>query len=125
MNDTVTAVPATETKLTAREKLVAKYEKLAAKATEISAALIEIVAEINAIDAIASIGEGTAVIITVGKGEDAREVSGYVTGVKSEEDGSKVYKVAYGSGFDADVAVVKQGRIKLQPAEQEAAPAAE
>ena len=34
-------------------------------------------------------------------------------GVREEEDGSKTYKVTYGSGFDADIAVVKGNKLKL------------
>jgi hypothetical protein len=36
-----------------------------------------------------------------------------VIGVKEEEDGTKLYKVTYGSGFDADVTVVKAGKLSL------------
>lgn len=116
MNDhTNTATDTTEPKLTAREKLLAKYNKLSEKAAALTAEVNEIVASINAIDALASIAEGTPVIVSIGKGETARDVEGVVIGVKEEDDGSKVYKVQYGTGFDADIAVVKAGRIALAP----------
>lgn len=126
MNDTTNAaaVPATEIKLSPREKLAAKYEKLAAKANELTAEITKVVAEINALDALASITVGTAVIITVGKGDESKEVDAVVVGVKADDDGSTVYKVQYGTGFDADIAVVKQGKIKLPPVAAEV-PAAE
>lgn len=113
MNDTVNAVPANEPKLTPREKLALKYEKLAAKANALSAEITEVVNAINEIDAIAGIAVGTAVIVSIGKGDTAKDVEAVVVGVKDDEDGSKVFKVQYGTGFDADIAVVKQGKISL------------
>ena len=81
----------------------------------------------NAIDALTNVAEHTAVIVTLGKGKTLRDVAGIVIAVRVEEDGAKVYKVAYGSGFDADTAIVKAGKIKLPvpvqteiPADQEA-----
>lgn len=117
MNDQTNpvATETTEPKLTPREKLLAKYNKLNEKATALAAEITAVVQAINEIDAIAAIGEGTAVLITVGKGEEAQEIPGVVVGVKEDEDGGKVFKVQYGTGFDADIAVVKQGRIKLAP----------
>lgn len=109
------ATETAEPKLTPREKLLAKYNKLNEKATALAAEITAVVQAINEIDAIAAIGEGTAVLITVGKGEEAQEIPGVVVGVKEDEDGGKVFKVQYGTGFDADIAVVKQGRIKLAP----------
>ena len=113
---TTTSNPeATEVKLSPREKLMAKYTKLREKAAEITEALSKVVLEINEMDALASISVGTNVIITMGKGETLAEVEAVVVGVKEDDDGTKVYKVQYGVGFDADIAVVKQGKIKLPP----------
>lgn len=109
------ATETTEPKLTPREKLLEKYNKLNKKATALATEITAVVQAINEIDAIAAIGEGTAVLITVGKGEEAQEIPGVVVGVKEDEDGGKVFKVQYGTGFDADIAVVKHGRIKLAP----------
>lgn len=108
-------------KLTRREKLVVKYNDLAAKHTALTAALTALAAEINGIDRLANVLEGTAVFITIGKGDKAKEVEGVVAGVRDEEDGSKTYKVTYGTGFDADVAVVKAGALRLPTTEQPAA----
>lgn len=69
--------------------------------------------EIGAIDALASIGEGSAVVVAIGKGETTRSVSGVVLAVREEEDGTKLYKVQYGTGFDADITVVKAGKLSL------------
>ena len=125
LNTTVTetsaAAPAPKTR---EEKLRAEYEKLAARIHADTAKANNIVAELNEIAALAAVGEGSVVIVTVGKGEAAKEVEATVIGVRVEDDGSKTYKVTYGSGFDADVAVVKGNKIKLpqtQPAQEVAA----
>lgn len=101
--------------LTPREKLIAKYNKLFAKRKEIDEELTAIVGEVSAIDALGSIGVGTKVIISVGKGEAAKDVLAEVIAVR-DEDGGKSLKVAYGTGFDADVAVVKASKVRLPAA---------
>ena len=104
---------APEVKLTRREKLVAQYNTVLTKHTELAAKLAELVEEINSIDALAAVDVGHTVIISVGKGDEAKEVEASVIGVREEDDGSKTYKVTYGSGFDADIAVVKGNKLKL------------
>ena len=106
-----TAAP--EVKLTRREKLLAQYNAAFAKHAELAAKLSEIASEINSIDALAAVHVGSVVIVTVGRGDDAKEVEASVIGVREEEDGSKTYKVTYGSGFDADIAEVKGSKLKL------------
>ena len=100
-------------KLTRREKLLAQYNTAFAKHAELAAKMSELVSEINSIDALAAVDVGSVVIVTVGRGDDAKEVDASVIGVREEEDGSKTYKVTYGSGFDADIAVVKGNKLKL------------
>ena len=100
-------------KLTRREKLLAQYNAAFAKHAELAAKLQELAAEINSIDALAAVTVGSVVVVTVGRGDDAKEVEASVIGVREEVDGSKTYKVTYGSGFDADIAVVKGNKLKL------------
>ena len=100
-------------KLTRREKLLAQYNTTFAKHAELAAKLQELAAEINSIDALAAVTVGSVVVVTVGRGDEAKEVDASVIGVREEEDGSKAYKVTYGSGFDADIAVVKGNKLKL------------
>lgn len=100
-------------KLTRREKLLAQYNAAVAKHAELAAKLSELASEINSIDALAAVDVGSVVSVTVGRGDDAKEVEASVIGVREEEDGSKTYKVTYGSGFDADIAVVKGNKLKL------------
>ena len=106
-----TAAP--EVKLTRREKLLAQYNTTFAKHGELAAKLQELAAEINSIAALAAVTVGSVVFVTVGRGDEAKEVEANVIGVREEEDGSKTYKVTYGSGFDADIAVVKGNKLKL------------
>lgn len=113
----------TAPKLTGRAKLVANYESNLEKYKALGVKLNELAAEINAIDALAAVTVGSKVIVTVGKGEAAKEVEAVVVGVREEEDGSKTLKVQYGEGFDADIAVVKASKVKLPAAEGEAAAA--
>lgn len=109
-----TAAP--EVKLTRREKLLAQYNHAFTKHAELAVKLQELAAEINSIDALAAVTVGSVVVVTVGRGDDAKEVEATVIGVREEEDGSKTYKVTYGSGFDADIAVVKGNKLKLPAA---------
>lgn len=104
-------------KPTRREKLLAQYNAAFAKHAELSAKLSELASEINSIDALAAVHVGSVVIVTVGRGDDAKEVEASVIGIREEEDGSKTYKVTYGSGFDADIAVVKDNKLKVPLAE--------
>ena len=106
-----TAAP--EVKLTRREKLLAQYNAAFTKHAELAAKLQELASEINSIDALAAVTVGSVVVVTVGRGDEAKEVEATVVGVREEEDGSKTYKVTYGSGFDADIAVVKGNKLKL------------
>ena len=100
-------------KLTRREKLLAQYNTAFAKHADLAAKLQELAAEINSIDALSAVTVGSIVVVTVGRGDEAKEVEASVIGVREEEDGSKTYKVTYGSGFDADIAVVKGNKLKL------------
>ena len=110
-NQATEQTSAPEVKLSRREKLLAKYNQLFAQRAKIDETLGEIVAEINSIDALASITTGSAVTVKVGKNGAEVEHQGVVMGVREEDDGSKSYKVQYGSGFDADVVIVKANRI--------------
>lgn len=111
MNENQTT--ATEVKKPLRQRLSEKYAALYEKYEKIAAELQELAQEIGAIDALASIGEGSAVVVAIGKGETARSVNGVVLAVREEEDGTKLYKVQYGTGFDADITVVKAGKLSL------------
>lgn len=113
--------PATETAppappKTRAEKLLEKYNKIAAKVAELTQERDELASEINSITLLSSVAVGTTVYFPLGRKDAVKEVQGVVAGIREDEEtGAKTFKVAYGSGFDTDVAVVKAGKIRLQP----------
>ena len=121
-DNTETAAPAApEVKKTRVEKLTESYTKKRAQHEKLTAELVEIVDEINAINALSNIGQGSVVLISIGKGDTATKVQGTVLAVREDEDGKKEFKVAYGSGFDADVKVVGISKLSPVPTESQAA----
>lgn len=101
-------------KQTRREKLQAQYEAARAKFDAAAAKVNELVEEINAIDALAAVSEGSPVYVQIGKGEGPQDVPAVVLAVKEDTDGAKLYKVQYGSGFDANLVVVRAGKLKVR-----------
>lgn len=114
------ATAAPKVKLTRTEKLTKQYTDAVALIEKYTAVATEAANELRAIQELENVAEGSAVVITVGKGEAAKEVQGDVIGVKVEEDGTKLYKVAFGSGFDADHIVGTATKLKLRVAEAQA-----
>lgn len=112
--NTNVATEATEApKLSRRERLLAKYTAGVAKFEALRTSLQELADELNSIDALAAVDVGSKVVVTIGRAETLRTVEGTVIGVREDEDGSKAYKVQYGEGFDADIAVVKGNKLAL------------
>lgn len=117
-NTTVAVATVAEVKLTRGEKLRAKYDSLVTRIQKDTEALNEIAAELNAAAALATVDVGSAVIVKLGRRFSAekdttRYENAVVIGIKEEEDGSRLFKVSYGVGFDADVAVVAASAISL------------
>lgn len=106
---------AVEVKLTRAEKLVKRAALLAKRIETDTAEYANLKHEVENLAAIDSITEGTELVIKLGRKfadkDTTREVLATVVGVKENEDGSKQFKVAYGSGFDADVAVVDTSKV--------------
>lgn len=117
--ENVQAAPAVA--LTREQKLTAKYNSLVARIAKDSETANDLAAEINNIAALAAICTGSAVIVKLGRKFADKDTTRFepavVIGVKEEEDGSKLYKVSYGSGFDADVAVVTGAALSLPAVE--------
>lgn len=112
MSETTSAAPeVTKPKLTRVEKLQARAVLLQKRIADDTLEYNEIANELNNLAALANLAAGTTVTIRIGRADAAREVVGLIAGVKDEEDGSKKYKVTYGSGFDADIVVVTAGQI--------------
>ena len=112
-------------KLTREQKLSAQLDTLRKRIEADTEKFNNIAAELNNIAALAAIGAGSAVVVKLGRKfadkDTTRYESGVVIGVKEEEDGSKLYKVSYGTGFDADIAVVTGAALSLPAAEPVAA----
>ena len=112
------AEPEVTQKQTRKEKLFAKLDVLAKRITADTENYNKIKAEYEIIDSLDNISVGTAVTIKQGRAETTREVTGIVIAIKPEDDGSAKYKVQYGEGFDADIAVVhSSGILAVVPSE--------
>lgn len=113
--DTNTTVEAV--KLTREEKLVAKLNLLAGRINKDTETYNEIKAELDNIAALAAIDVGSNVVVKMGRKFADKDTTRFepavVIGVKEEEDGSKLYKVSYGIGFEADIAVVTGAAMSL------------
>lgn len=107
--------------LTREQKLQQKYEMLVKRIAADTEKANEIVAELNSAAALAAVDVDSEVIVKLGRkfkdNDTTRYVNAVVKGVKVEEDGTKLYKVQYGTGFDAEIAVVGAAAISLQAVE--------
>jgi len=116
-NTTVEAV-----KLTREQKLRAKYDLLVTRIAKDTETATEVAAEINSIAALAAITTGSAVVVKLGRKfadkDTTRYENGVVLGVAEDEDGSKTFKVQYGTGFDTDIAVVTGASLSLPAVEE-------
>lgn len=114
-----TTVATVAPKLSRGEKLVKQIETLKARVLADTAKVNELIAEFNSIAALEAVAANTRVVIQIGRKfadkDTTRQVEGTVLGVQEDEaTGSKRYKVAFGSGFDADFAVVgSSGIVKV------------
>ena len=119
MNDTVQTQESNEAAvvLTREQKLQAKYETLVKRIAADTEKANEIAAELNSAAALAAVGAGSIIIVKLGRKfadkDTTRFVEATVVAVKVEEDGTKLYKVQYGTGFDAEIAVVGAASISL------------
>lgn len=120
MSETNTTVAAEAVKLTREQKLVAKLNTLAARINKDTEAYNDAKAELDSIAALAAVGAGSKVQVKLGRKfadkDTTRVVDAVVLAVKEDEDGSKQYKVQYGEGFDAEIAVVTAAAISIPAA---------
>lgn len=126
MTETVnTNTTNTAPKLTREEKLTAKLNALAARINADTEKYNDLKAELDSIAALAAITVGSAVVVKLGRKfadkDTTRFENAVVVGVKEDEDGSKLYKVQYGEGFDAEIATVTGAALSLPVPEGEAA----
>src|SRR5574337_217984 len=107
MSEIIATEAAVEVKLTREQKLKARYDVLVARIQKDTEAANEVAAELNGLAALAAVSVGSNVLVTLGRAETTRVVEGVVVGVKEEEDGAKLFKVQYGTGFAAEIALPK------------------
>lgn len=99
-------------KLTAAEKRAKQIDVLTKRIETDTVKLAELKLEHETAERLSSVGEGSVVEVRIGRAETSRNVTGTILGVKEDENtGSKRYKFAYGSGFDADTIVIQPSQI--------------
>ena len=119
MNDAVQTQESNEAAvvLTREQKLKAKYDMLVKRIAADTEKANEIASELNSAAALSAVDAGSAIIVKLGRKfadkDTTRLVEAIVVAVKVEEDGTKLYKVQYGAGFDAEIAVVGAASISL------------
>lgn len=120
MNEVTTNIPADNNeveavvpKLTHEQKLRQKFDTLVARINADTEAAKAIQVELQSIAALANVGPGDEVIVKLGRADTAREEFATVLAVRVTDDGAKQYKVQYGEGFDAEIAVVGSAKISL------------
>lgn len=102
-------------KLTYAEKRAKRHAFLYARIMADTAEYNNLTNEINNAEALKNLGIGSVITIKQGRKfadkDTTRIVKATVIGKQDQEDGSTLYKVSYGEGFDADVAVINAGAI--------------
>lgn len=102
-------------KLTYAEKRAKRVAFLYARIVSDTAEYNNLSNEINNADALKNLVVGDKITIKQGRKfadkDTTRIVEASILGVSVQEDGSTLYKVTFGEGFDADVAVVNAGAI--------------
>ena len=102
-------------KLTRTEKLLKRAELLKKRIEDDTAEYGDIANEINSAEAMKSLSIGSVVTIKLGRKfadrDTTRFVEATIVGIRDDEDNGVQYKVTYGTGFEADIAVVGAGAI--------------
>lgn len=102
-------------KLSYMEKITARAQMLAARITTDTEEYNQIVAQINNVEALKNLNTGSKVTFKAGRKfadrDTTRIVEAVIVGAAAQEDGSMLYKVSFGEGFDAEVAVINAGQI--------------
>jgi hypothetical protein len=94
-----------------KDKLAERIATLTKRISADTVALADAQAQFDSVDRLSNIAEGSQVTIRIGRAETSKEVQGVITGIKEEDNGSRRFKVYYGSGFDADTVVIQESQI--------------
>jgi hypothetical protein len=108
---TAVGTPEVKVVLTRAEKQAKLVKVLTDRIAADTAKLAELRNEVETSARLDGVGEGSAVVARIGRGETSKEVSARVLGVKEDENGSRRYKIAFGSGFDADTVIIQPSQI--------------
>lgn len=102
-------------KLTRAEKIAKRVKFLFERITADTAEYNDLSNEINNAEALKNLAIGDVVQIKQGRKfadkDTTRIVEATIIGSQVQEDGSTLYKVSFGEGFNADVAVIGAGAI--------------
>ena len=102
-------------KLTRAEKVAKRVKFLYDRIVSDTAEYNDLTNEIKNADALKNLAVGDKVTIKQGRKfadkDTTRIVEASILGVSVQEDGSTLYKVTFGEGFAADVAVISAGAI--------------
>lgn len=105
----------TQATTTAPAPKLSKIERLRERLIKLSAQYTAVRDELETLEALESIGTGTQVEIKLGRKfadkDTTRIVRALVVGVAESDTGEKLYKVTYGSGFEAELAVINSASI--------------
>ena len=104
------APKAPKEKLSRKEKLERIVANADADIAKIKVKADAAKAELEALTKLANVGVGSNLVVRVGRGDTAKTVAATVLGVK-EEEGVAKYRVQYGTGFDAELAVITAAYI--------------
>lgn len=93
------------------EKLADQIAVLAKRIAADTAKLAEVQGQLESVDKLEGVTAGSQVTVKLGRADTARIEAGTITGVKTNEDGSRQFKFFYGVGFDSDTVVINEGQI--------------
>ncbi len=117
--------PEVKPTLTRAQKQANQVELLEKRIAADTAKLQEVKLDIETAARLDGVGEGSAIVARIGRADTSKEVAARVLGVKEDENGSRRYKIAFGSGFDADAAIIQASQIVRILVEGEPEPVSE
>jgi chromosome segregation ATPase len=88
----------------------AKYTKLQEQREASRVALVKAMTSLEGLNERERLNQGDDVWVTLPKQDNP--YAGTIVGVKTTEGGEKLFKVAYGSGFDANLCTVKVDKLR-------------
>lgn len=98
--------------LTRSQKIAAQIETINKRIEADTTKVASLKLELETVAKLEGVGVDTQVRVKLGRAETTREVEAVVVGVKTdEENGSRRFKVLYGTGLDTDTVIVQESQI--------------